>query len=256
MLVDCCGPALCSAVWDIFKLTRAHPPPRHLLLPSQPTPRLLCAMQLISSILFLSRTCTREKDTERKKWRERKESYSNPVLPISQLDEEITQSGFWAECCLICWLGMWTPSGALRSFFGHSPPLPFVPLFQLSLSVRLVGIKPVRWLLIMPSPLFTVHSPFLFALLNGLALTYFQGSHALFPLYVPLPLPLFFLLLRALFVNVQRRRMREQIMKHRSAFHTLFRKNSPTAQRGRGATSPCDSTPTFGPYGSFYVCGL
>lgn len=27
--------------------------------------------------------------------------------------------------------------------------------------------------------------------------------------------------------------MREQIMKHRSAFHTLFRKNSPTVQRGR-----------------------
>lgn len=44
--------------------------------------------------------------------------------------------------------------------------------------------------------------------------------------------------------------MREQIMKHRSAFHTLFRKNSPTAQRGSGDTSPCDSTPTFSPYGA------
>lgn len=50
--------------------------------------------------------------------------------------------------------------------------------------------------------------------------------------------------------------MREQIMKHRSAFHTLFRKNSPTVQRGRGATSPRDSTPTFSPYGSFYTCLL
>lgn len=50
--------------------------------------------------------------------------------------------------------------------------------------------------------------------------------------------------------------MREQIMKHRSAFHTLFRKNSPTARRGRGATSPCESTPTFSPYGSFYTCLL
>lgn len=66
----------------------------------------------------------------------------------------------------------------------------------------------------------------------------------------------FFLFLRTLFVNVQRRRKREQIMKHRSAFHTLFRKNSPTVQRGRGATSPCDSTPTFSPYGSFYTCLL
>lgn len=45
-------------------------------------------------------------------------------------------------------------------------------------------------------------------------------------------------------------------MKHRSAFHTLFRKNSPTVQRGRGATSPRDSTPTFSPYGSFYTCLL
>lgn len=40
-------------------------------------------------------------------------------------------------------------------------------------------------------------------------------------------------------------------MKHRSAFHTLFRKNSPTAQRGRVATSPCVSTPTFSHMGLF-----
>lgn len=68
MLLDCCGPALCSTVWDIFKrCTPAHPPPRHLLLASHPTPCLLSAVQLISSILFLSRTCNREKDTERER---------------------------------------------------------------------------------------------------------------------------------------------------------------------------------------------
>lgn len=50
-------------------------------------------------------------------------------------------------------------------------------------------------------------------------------------LCLQLSFTLFSLVSWALFVNVQRRRMREQIMKHRSAFHTLFRKNSPRAQR-------------------------
>lgn len=71
----------------------------------------------------------------------------------------------------------------------------------------------------------------------GLPCTSPPISYALFPSLFPL--------LGALFVNVKRRRMREQIMKHRSAFHTLFRKNSPTAQRGRGATSPLRFYPHF-----------
>lgn len=41
-MLDCRGSALCSALWDIFKLcTPAHPPPRHLFLPSHQTPSLL-----------------------------------------------------------------------------------------------------------------------------------------------------------------------------------------------------------------------
>ncbi len=257
----------------------AHPPPRHLLLPSHPTNPLspLCCATDLLHIVSPSHMQQRKRHRkrEREKWSERKdeEACSNPVLPVSQLDEEITRSEFWAECCMICRLGMWTPSGALRPFLGHShflslspppPPLPFVPLSQLSHSQtgRHIASQTVINYVFSPFhyihhlPLFTVHSPFLFALLIGLALTYFQGSWALLLLYLPLSFPLFFLFHGALFVNVQRRRMREQIMKHRSAFHTLFRKNSPTAQRGRGATSPCDSTPTFSPYGSFYVCSL
>lgn len=74
-------------------------------------------------------------------------------------------------------------------------------------------------------------------MLDGPDLTYFQRSCAL--------LFLFFSLF--LFVNLQRRRMREQIMKRRSAFHTLFRRNSPTAQRGRAGGSLCNSTPSFSP---------
>lgn len=70
---------------------------------------------------------------------------------------------------------------------------------------------------------FAVHALSVFAMLDGPDLTYFQCSCALLFLFFPL----------FLFVNLQRRRMREQIMKHRSAFHTLFRRNSPTAQRGR-----------------------
>lgn len=55
-------------------------------------------------------------------------------------------------------------------------------------------------------------------LLLGLGRTYVQGSCALFS---------FLLFLWALFVNLKMR-LREQIMKHRSAFHTLFRKNFPS----------------------------
>lgn len=71
--------------------------------------------------------------------------------------------------------------------------------------------------------------------------------------YSPTPFHSFSLFPWALFVNVQRRRMREQIMKHRSAFHTLFRKNSPTAQRARGAGSPRMSAPTFSTYDPFLI---
>lgn len=71
MLLDCCGPALRSAVWDIFK-----PSPRptlHLVIYSCPPiqPRLAFPVQPISSILFLSLTGNNKKGTEGERGREK-----------------------------------------------------------------------------------------------------------------------------------------------------------------------------------------
>lgn len=70
-------------------------------------------------------------------------------------------------------------------------------------------------------------------------LTYFHSSHAAL-LQAP------FLFLKALFVNGKRRRMREQIMKHRSAFHTLFRKNSPMHSPSQQSSHFFQFWPHFG----------
>lgn len=134
-----------------------------------------------------------------------------------------------------------------KIFLGHSQILPL-----LVFSPSSIGATPARWLLITPLQVFATFPSFLFARFaslpsllcwTGPALHIWRAPCVILPL-LSLFSPLF---LRPLFVSVQRGRMREQIMKHRSAFHTLFRKNSPTAQRGREGTSPCYSTPTFSP---------
>lgn len=166
---------------------------------------------------------------------------------------------------MICWLGIRRPSGALRSLLGHShflsPPaslLHFSPLLQLPLFINyfiIYALSPLKQTHIYIWIMYFYHVPFFH---SSLSFPFCSTKLPCPDIFARLPqsfLP-FFLFLRTLFVNVQRRRMREQIMKHRSAFHTLFRKNSPTVQRGRGATSPRDSTPTFSPYGSFYTCLL
>lgn len=104
-------------------------------------------------------------------------------------------SEIWDQCCMIPRLGMWLPrvqQFILRHAFCFSPP---ATLFSLTFTAPL--------------------KPFL---LLCLGLTCFQGSCALSS---------FLLFLLAPFVNVKMR-LGEQIMKHRSAFHTLFRKYSPS----------------------------
>lgn len=153
----------------------------------------------------------------------------------------------WAECCVICWLGIWRPSGALRSLLGRSHFLPppasllhFSPLLQLPLFINyfiIYALSPLKQTHIYIWLMYFYHVPFFH---SSLSFPFCSTKLPCPDIFARLPqsfLP-FFLFLRTLFVNVQRRRMREQIMKHRSAFHTLFRKNSPTVQRGRGATSP------------------
>lgn len=101
----------------------------------------------------------------------------------------------WDQHCMIPRLGMWPPSAQqfiLRHAFCFSTPF--------------------SQLLSFTAPL----KPFFFSL--GPGLKCFHGSCALSS---------FLLFLWALFVNVKMR-LREQIMKHWSTFHTLFRRNSPS----------------------------
>lgn len=119
----------------------------------------------------------------------------------------------WDQHCMIPRLGMWPPRAQqfiLKHAFCFWPPATFFLSY--------------------------FHSFLLF----GLGWTYVQGSCALSP---------FLLFLWALFVNLKIR-LREQIMKHRSAFHTLFRKNSPS---GGVEHFPPVSTLTFSLCGSSFL---
>lgn len=182
-MLGCCGQAVRSAGWDIFKLyTPAHPPPRHPLLPFHPAPpasRSILIFFPLSSHLFPAALILVS------------------TQPVSRL--------------LIV-------------------PRPLFTTFILTLS-----------------PFFTLQSSFLFPPLNCLALTYLQGFQRCQLFHCPQSFSLFSLFIRTLFVNVQRRRIREQIMKHRSAFHTLFRKNSQTAQRGERSHFPLRFYPHLQP---------
>lgn len=150
----------------------------------------------------------------------------------------------------ICQREMWKPSGALKSlprafsFSFSSPCSSFSHSGQHRTSESVINhIHPLFTTFVICPPVFTVQSSFFFPPLNRLALTHLEGFH-LSPAVVLL-FSLVFLFLWTLFVNVQRRRIREQIMKHRSAFHTLFRKNSPTAQRGERSHFPPRFYPHF-----------
>lgn len=130
-----------------------------------------------------------------------------------------------------------------KIFLGHSAG--FLSLFYWRYACQMViNYPPPSFRHFTIFPFYPVCSPSLFALLKRAPRYIFGGLPVWFSHFFPSFFPLF---LRPVFVNVQRGRMREQIMKHRSAFHTLFRKNSPTAQRGREGTSPRYSTPTFSP---------
>ena len=166
------------SVWDIFKLcTPAHPPPRHFLFALPPTPRLFSAVQLIS-ILFLPRTCGRKTDRQAEgeremEWEEAQGGFvATQCSQFPQLDEEIVCFSVWMLHDLPAWNvnTKWSINiipGAflfsLSSSFSSTSSLPAV-----SRSRTLVGMCPVRRLLMMSSPLFTIftisllHSSFAF----------------------------------------------------------------------------------------------
>lgn len=122
----------CVRQSEIFLNFASQPTLHHLVISSRPPtqpPHLLYAVQPISSILFLS--C----NTEEKKGhtgrdriieadRTGQEGCTRTVAAhCSQSPSWMKKSAglnFGVECCMICRLGMWTPSGALRSFMGHS----------------------------------------------------------------------------------------------------------------------------------------
>lgn len=115
----------------------------------------------------------------------------------SQFLSCMKKSEFWAECCMICSLGMWTPRGALRLFMGHFHFLTPIFLFISPSLVLGLCFKMINNYAFSPFYTFTIslfHNSFslpffFFALLNGPCL--FPGllftSPTSFHLFSPLP---------------------------------------------------------------------
>lgn len=98
----------CVRQSEIFLNFAPQPTLRLIISSCPPTQPPVSAVQLISSILFLSCTCKEkrtERGKERGKWSERKdeETCSNPMIPVSQLDEEIIWMLGWMLHDLQVW---------------------------------------------------------------------------------------------------------------------------------------------------------
>lgn len=103
MLLECRGPASRSAAQDIFKLCNPSPPSAPLSPPCPPTQppvssqlRATDLLHIVSVLHMQKRKGGGKKEKskaqeEKEKWNERQgeETCSNPMFPVSQLDEEI-----------------------------------------------------------------------------------------------------------------------------------------------------------------------